>query len=167
MPNDIAITMEMEKELEAVYGHKVRVRACGLCWQRDSLLLIDHQYLGTPHFWAPPGGGIDFGESARGTLVREFKEETDLTVTIGKHLFTCEFIRPPLHSIELFFEVHVSDGLLKKGFDPETKLPVIGELTYVDFNFIRQLPITHRHGVFNVASSANELRKLHGYIQLL
>jgi 8-oxo-dGTP diphosphatase len=157
----------MEKELEVVYGHKVRVRACGLCWRGDSLLLIDHHHLGSTHFWAPPGGGIELGASARDTLVREFKEETGLTVTVGTYLFTCEFIRHPLHAIELFFEVHVSDGLLKKGSDPETKLQVIGDIAYLNFESIQQLPDTERHGVFDLASTASEIRKLNGYIQLL
>ncbi len=157
----------MEKELEAVYGHKVRVRACGLCWQGDSLLLIDHQHLGSTHFWASPGGGIEPGVSARDTLVREFKEETGLTITVGAYLFTCEFIRHPLHAIELFFEVKCIAGELQKGTDPETSLQVVGEIGYRDFEFIRQLSGSDRHGVFNLASTAEQLRNLRGYLQLL
>jgi len=157
----------VEKELEEIYGNKVRVRACGLCWQDDSLLLIDHQYLGTAHFWSPPGGGVEQGMSAGGTLIKEFKEETGLTITVGNYLFTCEFIRTPLHAIELFFEVFVEDGFLKTGSDPENKLRVIGEAAYKNFDFIRQLPVQEKHGIFNVAVTSADLRNLQGYIQLL
>src|SRR5579862_9492774 len=94
----------MENEVQTFYGNRLRVRACGLCVKNDSLLLVNHEISGRS-FWAPPGGGIQFGETAAECLTREFKEETGLTINVKKFAFCCEFIKQPLHAIELFFEV--------------------------------------------------------------
>lgn len=102
------------------YTGKVRVRACGICLQEKKLLLVyHHQIAGQYNLWSPPGGGVAFGESVQAALVREFKEETGLTVKPGRFLFVSEFIRPPVHALEMFFEVLLVEGALKRGFDPE------------------------------------------------
>ncbi len=157
----------MHKEIEQVYGHKVRVRVCGLCWEDDKLLLIDHQHLGPAHFWATPGGGIDFGVDAMEALKQEFLEETGLSVFVGDFLFTAELIRPPFHAIELFFEVRQLSGSLTPGHDPETSIQLINQLGYKSYEDILALPPNQRHGIFNHASTPSDLRKLRGYIRLL
>jgi ADP-ribose pyrophosphatase YjhB (NUDIX family) len=37
-----------------------------------------------------PGGGLEFGEGTRDCLKREFKEEMDLLVEIGDHIYTTD-----------------------------------------------------------------------------
>lgn len=157
----------MDQELIKVYGNKVRIRACGLCWQGDLLLVADHKHLGQEHFWAPPGGGINFGETAKEALKREFLEETGLTIAVGDFLFACEFIDPPLHAIELFFEVRATSGTLTKGSDPETRLDVIGHVEYKTLQSLAELPVHQKHGIFNFEGVPSNLRNLRGYIQLL
>ena len=58
----------MEKEITEIYGSRVRVRVCGLCWKEDKLLMVKHKSLQKEGFWSPPGGGIDFGQSIEETL---------------------------------------------------------------------------------------------------
>lgn len=157
----------MDKEIELVYGHKLRVRVCGLCWQNEQLLVLDHQHLGLAHFWAPPGGGIDYEESAAKSLIKEFKEETGLTVAVGDFLFATEFIKPPLHAIELFFEVHIQSGTLQLGYDPETQTNILKEVAFKSYDEILAIPPNQRHGIFEMATSPFELRKLRGYMRLL
>lgn len=157
----------MHQEIKEVYGHKVRIRVCGLCWENDSLLVIDHQHLGPPHFWAMPGGGIDFGMEAKEALKQEFLEETGLSVEVGNFLFAAELIKPPLHAVELFFEVHRVSGSLVPGFDPETSIQMISQVGYKAYKDILALPPNQRHGIFNHASTPSDLRKLRGYIRLL
>lgn len=157
----------MEKEIEEIYGNRVRIRVCGLCWRDDQLLVIDHHHLGTPHFWAPPGGGVEFGVNLHESLVKEFLEETGLHVTVGDFLFSTEFIKPPLHAIELFFLVNLVTGTLQAGHDPETKLPVIGAAAFKSLEEICALPSNHRHGIFNTVKTPLDLRNLRGYIRFL
>ena len=102
------------------YSFKTRVRVCGLLIQENKLLLARHvAAFGGGDFWMPPGGGLNFGEKVRDCLKREFKEETGLTVDVGRFLYLNEFLHEPLHAIELFFEVKLTDGELALGSDPE------------------------------------------------
>src|SRR3954468_14098393 len=109
----------MNAEVARIYGNKVRVRACGLCWKDDRLLMINHKSITPTNFWAPPGGGVEFGQSLEETLKKEFLEETGLHIMPGKFLFGCEYILNPIHSVELFYEVMIHGGTLKTGYDPE------------------------------------------------
>ena len=157
----------MDKEIVEVYGGRLRVRVCGLCWQEDRLLLLDHQHMGVEHFWAPPGGGIDYEASAEDCLVKEYLEETGLNVSVGDFLFATEFIKAPLHAIELFFEVHIKSGKLQVGYDPETSINILREASFKSYDEILALPTNQRHGIFEMATSPLELRKLRGYTRLL
>jgi len=97
----------------------VRVRACGLCWDGNKLLLVNHYGLYNHDFWAPPGGGVEFGQSTALNLEREFAEETGIAIQTGEFQFLFEFIYPPLHAIELYFNVVVRAGSPITGIDPE------------------------------------------------
>ena len=104
------------------YSGKVRVRVGGLLLRDGALLLAAHRGLlpmDAP-FWSPPGGGWQFGESIQAALMREFHEETGLTVRVGRFLHLHEFNRGPLQALELFFEV-LADATAQPqlGYDPE------------------------------------------------
>ena len=77
----------MEPEITKIYGNKIRVRACGLCWQNGQLLMVNHKGITQTNFWAPPGGGLEFGESIEQRLKKEFSEETGLEISKGRFLF--------------------------------------------------------------------------------
>lgn len=110
----------MKDIIHTTFGGKVRVRACGILIKEDAVLLLKHEGVGKKgYLWAPPGGGVEFGESIKKTIVREFKEECNLTITVGEFILFNEFIAPPLHAIELFFKVSYVEGDLKIGNDPE------------------------------------------------
>ena len=155
-------------EITQKYGNRVRLRACGLCWKGDHLLVVNHKFLTNGDFWAPPGGGVEFGQSAQEALVREFREETNLTIKAGDHLFTCEFIKPPLHAIELFFEAFHVDGELNLGSDPESTPgnQIIADVAYLSYDAILRIPTDQRHGIFRFAQTPDELRKLTGFYRL-
>ena len=94
----------IEKEIIDKFGERIRVRACGICIEASKILMVKHLIVGKQDYlWAPPGGGMKFGESARECLKREFMEETGLDIRVGDFLFVNEFKDPPLHAIELFF----------------------------------------------------------------
>ena len=96
------------------FGNKLRIRVCGLCIEDEEILLVNHHSLNkNGDFWGPPGGGMDFGQSAEENLKREFIEETGLNIEIERFLFVHEYLSPPLHAIELVFKVKRIDGTLK------------------------------------------------------
>ena len=154
----------MDLEVAKIYGGKVRVRVCGLCWQGSQLLLVNHRGVTQSDFWAPPGGGVEFGQSIEETLVREFLEETGLTIRVGRFLFGCEFIQDPLHAIELFHEVFVTGGELKAGHDPE--LQIIGDIGFKRDEDIRSIPESQLHGVFRYVDNVADLKGLKGFLRI-
>ncbi len=111
---------EAQKNARALYGNKIRIRACGICIHEDKVLMMKHQaILGRLPFWAPPGGGVELGETASDALKREFLEETGLVVEVNELLLMNEFVNLPLHGIELFFRVQIKSGVFRLGNDPE------------------------------------------------
>jgi len=159
-----------EKMTDSVYqtfGNKLRVRVCGLCTDKERLLLINHQGIKVGDFWAPPGGGLQFGESSDMCLKREFSEETGLEIKIKDFRFVCEFINPPLHAIELFFLVEIKQGILKRGFDPEMKdNQIIKEVKFMNWSEINGLGPDSRHGIFNMISESSKILDLKGHFKL-
>jgi 8-oxo-dGTP diphosphatase len=151
----------MDAEIANLYGNKVRVRACGLCRQAGKLLLVNHSGINETAFWAPPGGGVDFSVSIQETIQKEFLEETNLTVAVGSFAFGTEFVRPPLHAIELFYEVSITGGHLSRGFDPE--LNIIREAAFFSDDEILSLPLEQLHGIFRHYAASNGLRDLKGF----
>jgi|SRR5579859_5062124 len=157
----------MKDEVQTFYGNRLRVRACGICVRNDTLLLVNHHGISAENFWAPPGGGIDFGESASDCLVREFSEETGLSVEIKSFLFACEFIRSPLHAIELFFEVIAAGDTITSGIDPEAGSPsIIREVNFMPWNEVMGLPDHQRHGVFRLLKHPSKITSLRGYFKV-
>ena len=153
----------MNPKIAEVYGNKVRIRVCGLCWKGESVLMVKHKF-GKKDFWAPPGGGVEFGESLHSALKREFFEETGLQVNVQKFLFGCEFLKAPLHAIELFFEVQWVSGELAKGDDPE--LSLIQDVQFLTAEQLRSFPKDELHGMFGNYRNAETLRELSGFYSI-
>jgi 8-oxo-dGTP diphosphatase len=155
----------MESEIINKYGNRLRVRVCGLCWQGDKLLVANHKLYGDRNFWAPIGGGVEFNEPAIHALLREFKEETNIEVSPGRFLFACEYIKKPLHAVELFFEVFHKSGSITLGKDPESysKHQILKEVRYMDFDELMVLKPDERHGIFRIVNNAEDLKKLSGF----
>lgn len=154
----------MDPEISRIYGQTVRVRICGLCWEGDRLLMVNHRGLTSGDFWAPPGGGLAFGESAAARLEKEFLEETGLRITPGRFCFGCEFVRPPLHAVELYFEVAVAGGALQKGDDPE--LPLIEAVRFMTPAQIAAIPSAALHGIFKWVPTSTALQTLTGFFTI-
>lgn len=154
----------MDSDVSRIYGDKVRLRVCGMCWQDGKLLLVNHAGLRPGNFWSPPGGGIEFGSTLSSNLSREFVEETGLQVAVGHFMFGCEFLNNPLHSVELFFAVSVLGGNFTQGSDPE--LPIIREVRFFSPAEVRALDASELHGIFRRASTEEEFKKLGGFYRI-
>jgi 8-oxo-dGTP diphosphatase len=130
------------------FNDKLRVRVCGICLQNNALLLVRHHGLYADRdYWVPPGGGLIFGESIKNCLKREFAEETCLEINVGRFLFLNEFLQPPLHALELFFEVELIGGELKQGTDPELgeKEQLIAEVVFKTLPELNNIPLNQKH----------------------
>lgn len=155
----------MESEIINKYGNRLRVRVCGLCWHGSKLLVANHKLYGDNNFWAPVGGGLEFGETSKAALEREFKEEAHIEIIPGRFLFRCEYVNKPLHAIELFFEVFYKSGNISLGTDPESysEQQILKDVRYMDFTDLVALNPSERHGVFRLVNNAEDLKKLSGF----
>jgi 8-oxo-dGTP pyrophosphatase MutT (NUDIX family) len=72
----------------------ITVRVYGILIDPAHGLLVSDEFIRGDYFTKLPGGGLEFGEGTRDCLVREFKEETGLDVTIGEHIYTTDFYQP-------------------------------------------------------------------------
>lgn len=108
------------KDIAQAFGHRVRLRVCGVLKNEAGILLLKHRGIGKEGFlWSPPGGGVQFGEPVTEALRREFQEETGLEVKVEAFMFFHEHISAKLHALELFFRVVQVGGSLALGTDPE------------------------------------------------
>lgn len=155
----------MSPEISERYTNRTRVRACGLCWQGEKLLMVNHRMGPTGSLWLPPGGGVEFGEGVTDALQREFQEEAGIRVYASRFQFVCEIIQPPIHALELFFEVEFMEGEVITGQDPEVNAEhqIIREVKYMSLEEILALPYYERHGIFTIGNSVPELQSLTGF----
>jgi 8-oxo-dGTP diphosphatase len=144
----------------ADYADTLRVRVCGICIKDDKLLLVQHdRTIHNNSFWAPPGGGLSYGENMESCLKREMKEETGLDVKINRFLFVNEFLQPPLHALEFFFEVSITDGQLITGSDPEVSAAnqLIQHVQWLSIKEILAIPMSDKHKVLQYLISLDDL----------
>lgn len=159
------------EETNNFYTDKLRVRVCGICIQNNALLMACHRGLVQGRdFWAPPGGGLIFGETVRAGLKREFLEETGLEIKPGRFLFVNEFLQPPLHALELFFEVEPIGGTLTLGNDPDLPADkqLLAEVKYLTLPELKAIPLNQKHSILHELVNFDDLfipehRFLNGY----
>lgn len=163
MPKD-----EISKEIEAKFGNKLRTRVNGILIENDRLLMVKHQMGNGRILWSVPGGGMNFGSTAPQNLKREFLEETNLEVKVGQYLFVHEYLQPPLHAMEHFFEVKRITGKLKLGKDPELPLTnqILLEISWKSISEIKTIPKDTLHQVFWGIKSLSELGLWKGYFNI-
>jgi ADP-ribose pyrophosphatase len=157
----------MSNSVHDLFGDRVRVRVCGICPMGNGIVMVNHKGLRNGNFWAPPGGGIEFGENALECLKREMKEETGLEVEAGEFLFLTEYFDSPLHAIELFFLVVPKAGPLMTGSDPEmVDNQIIIESKVMPWKEIEALDKQTLHGIFKILQNPSEILRLRGYFKL-
>jgi len=107
------------------------VRIYGLAVHQSRLLLLREPFMGEL-IVKFPGGGLEFGEGTRECLKREFKEELNLDIRIGRHIYTQDFfmpsaLNPKEQILMIYYRVFVDDVSQLKLNDSEIK-----ELIWVD-----------------------------------
>ena len=134
--------LAVNRKIVEQYGNRIRIRVCGVCVENGKILLLNHIGIReNADFWCPPGGGLQFGETIEECLKREFLEETNTEIIVGKFLTVNEFVNPPLHAVELFYEVKIINGIPKKGTDPEMEEQIITDLRWFSLEEIKDISV--------------------------
>lgn len=142
--------LETSEIIKNTFGGRIRIRACGVLFENGKYLMANHHGINDlGDFWCGPGGGLEFGESIEHTLKREFLEETGLLIEVGKFIEFIEFVKPPLHAIELFFEVKKIGGNLQLGHDPETGNAILKEIKWINIEELNQLKKGELHSFYH------------------
>jgi 8-oxo-dGTP diphosphatase len=72
---------------------RFNVRVYGILLNEHKQVLVSDEYIRGQYYTKFPGGGLEFGEGTRECLQREFKEEVDLDVSIGEHIYTTDIFQ--------------------------------------------------------------------------
>ena len=69
------------------------VRVYGILINELKQVLVSDEFIRGNYYTKFPGGGLEFGEGLRECLKREFKEEMNLEVEIGDHIYTTDYFQ--------------------------------------------------------------------------
>ena len=69
------------------------VRVYGILINEYKQVIVSDEYIRGSYYTKFPGGGLEFGEGTRDCLRREFKEEMNLEVEVGDHIYTTDFFQ--------------------------------------------------------------------------
>ncbi len=127
--------------------------------------MVKHKMSLDRDFWSTPGGGMHYGSPAQDNLCREFLEETGLTIAVGKFLFIHEYLNPPLHALESFFEVKRISGDATLGKDPELapENQILSEIKWMTVEELQSIDKKAIHPLFLGIKSLEELVLCKGY----
>ena len=73
--------------------NRFNIRVYGILINEKKQVLVSDEYIRGNYYTKFPGGGLEFGEGTRDCLIREFKEEMNLDVEIGPHIYTTDFFQ--------------------------------------------------------------------------
>ncbi len=80
-----------QKVSETLKIKSFTIRVYGILMDNSKRILLSDEYIRGNFFTKFPGGGLELGEGTKECLIREFKEETGLDVTIGEHIYTTDY----------------------------------------------------------------------------
>lgn len=69
------------------------LRVYGILINEQKQVLVSDELIRGNYITKFPGGGLEFGEGTRDCLKREFKEEMNLEVEIGEHIYTTDYFQ--------------------------------------------------------------------------
>ena len=73
--------------------HLFNIRVYGILLNDRKQVLVADEFIRGSYYTKFPGGGLEFGEGTRDCLKREFKEEMDLDVEVGDHIYTTDYFQ--------------------------------------------------------------------------
>ena len=70
--------------------NRFNIRVYGILINNGQLL-VSEEYIKKNKITKFPGGGLEFGEGPKDCLIREFKEELNLSIKVIEHFYTTDF----------------------------------------------------------------------------
>lgn len=110
------------------------IRVYGILVNEKKQVLVSDEFIRGNYYTKFPGGGLEFGEGTRDCLKRELKEEMDLEVEVGDHLYTTDYFqlsafRPGQQIISIYYRLKALEAikapLRDKLFDFDEKQLVV------------------------------------------
>lgn len=89
----------------------MRIRVAGILISGEGVLLIAHKK-NDDIYWLLPGGGVDYGETLKEALEREFAEELNIHVAVNDLAFISDSIDPAgnRHVVNICFLCEYKSG---------------------------------------------------------
>ena len=123
------------------------LRVYGILINDKKQVLVSDEFIRGSYYTKFPGGGLELGEGTRDCLRREFKEEMNLAVEIGEHIYTTDHYQksafnPDHQIISIYYFVTplepISAPLRLKEFDfDDDQLKIYEEVKEIEtFRFI-------------------------------
>lgn len=69
------------------------LRVYGILINDQRQVLVADEFIRGGYYTKFPGGGLELGEGTRDCLKREFKEELDIAVEVGEHIYTTDYFQ--------------------------------------------------------------------------
>ena len=122
------------------------IRVYGILINNNQVLVSD-EFIRGKYYTKFPGGGLELGEGTRDCLKREFKEEMNLLVDVGEHIYTTDYYQisafnPDHQIISIYYFVNalepITAPLRIKEFDfDDSQLKIYEEVNEIEtFRFI-------------------------------
>lgn len=95
--------------------NRYNVRVYGILINEKNQVLLSHEFRFGKEMLKFPGGGNEFGEGLKETLIREFDEEHKLQVEVGELFYINDFFqasafRESDQLLSVYYEVRLADG---------------------------------------------------------
>jgi 8-oxo-dGTP pyrophosphatase MutT (NUDIX family) len=72
---------------------RFNIRVYGIWINDKQEILVSDERIGDFKFTKFPGGGLEFGEGIKDCLIREWKEELNIDIEVGNHMYTTDFFQ--------------------------------------------------------------------------
>ena len=72
---------------------RFNIRVYGIWINDKQEILVSDERIGDFKFTKFPGGGLEFGEGIKDCLIREWKEELNIDIEVGNHIYTTDFFQ--------------------------------------------------------------------------
>lgn len=111
---------------------QVQVVAAIIC-KDDKIFVTQRGYGDYQGMWEFPGGKVELGESSEAALVREIKEELNVSIRVGEWIGTVEYDYPTFHMIMRTYLCAVVSGEIELLEHEAAKWVTLSELSVIDW----------------------------------